>query len=185
MSESIHGRLERTRKPRVHIKYKVHTGDAEVDKEIPFVVGVVGDFSGDPTAKLKPLEERKFIDIDRDNFNEVMKRMTPGLSYRVENTLKDNNTEMQVKLKFESMDDFHPAKVIQQVDPLKKLMETRQKLEELMNKADRSQDLEQLLTEVLDNTSEENEQKRDELARDLQETASKSSTDQPSGDESQ
>jgi len=178
MSESIHGRLERTRKPRVHIKYEVYTGDAMELKEIPFVVGVVGDFSGDPTQPLKPLEERKFIEIDRDNFNDVMKRMTPGLTYKVENTLEDNNTEMQVELQFKSMDDFQPAKVIEQVEPLKKLMETRQKLEELMSKADRSQDLEKLLGEVLQETD-----KRDELASALQKAAGQAKSEEPSGDE--
>ncbi len=87
MSASIHKKLSRVRKPRVHITYDVETGGAEVARELPFVVGVMGDFSGDPTAPLKPLAERKFTQIDRDNFDKVMASMTPGLNLKVENTL--------------------------------------------------------------------------------------------------
>ena len=87
MSASIHDKLNRVRKPRVHITYEVETEGAEVVRELPFVVGVLGDFSGDPTEPLKPLKDRKFIQIDRDNFNDVMARMTPGLKPKVENTL--------------------------------------------------------------------------------------------------
>src|SRR5947209_1673898 len=102
-SGSIHNKLERVRKPRVHIKYEVHTGDATVEKELPFVVGVLGDFSGNPTTPLKPLKDRNFIQIDRDNFNEVMARMTPGVNLKVENTLKGDGSEMGVQLKFNSI----------------------------------------------------------------------------------
>src|SRR6516164_7939368 len=109
VSSSIHDKLERVRKPRVHITYQVETEGAEVIKELPFVVGVLGDFSGNPTAPLKPLKDRKFIQIDRDNFNEVMARMTPGLNLRVQNTLKNDGSELPVQLKFESMEDFEPA----------------------------------------------------------------------------
>ena len=80
MAESIHEKLKRVRKPRVHITYEVETEGAEILRELPFVVGIMGDFSGDPTQPLRPLSERKFIQIDRDNFNEVMARMTPGLN---------------------------------------------------------------------------------------------------------
>src|SRR5512140_685183 len=103
MPESIHQKLSRVRKPRVHITYDVETEGAVVEKELPFVVGVVGDFSGHPVEKLKPLKDRKFIQIDRDNFDDIMKRMTPGLNIRVENTLADDGTEMPVQLKFESL----------------------------------------------------------------------------------
>ena len=87
MAESIHEKLKRVRKPRVHITYEVETEGAVVEKELPFVVGVLGDFSGNPTEPLKAMKDRKFIQIDRDNINDVMKRMTPGLNMRVENTL--------------------------------------------------------------------------------------------------
>src|SRR5215468_5610948 len=105
-SESIHGKLSRVRPPRVHITYKVQTGGAEVERELPFIVGVLGDFSGNPTAPLQPLADRKFVPIDRDNINDVLARMNPGLNLKVENTLKGDGSEMAVQLKFRSMDDF-------------------------------------------------------------------------------
>lgn len=153
-SESTQKKLERVRKPRVHITYEVETEGAMVVKELPFVVGVLGDFSGQPTEPLKPLKDRKFIQIDRDNFNDVMARVTPGLNMRVKNTLKDDGSELGVQLKFGSMDDFSPEKVAQQVEPLKKLIETRDKLRDLLTKIDRSEDLETLLDKVLSNTEE-------------------------------
>ncbi len=148
---SIHDKLKRVRKPRVHITYEVETEGAAVLKELPFVVGVLGDFSGDPTSPLAPLKDRKFIQIDRDNFNDVMARMTPGASMKVENTLAGDGSEMAVDLKFSSMDDFEPGRVVQQVEPLRKLQETRDKLRDLMSKVDRSEDLENLLENVLQN----------------------------------
>jgi type VI secretion system protein ImpB len=154
MSRSIHDKLGRVRPPRVHITYQVETEGAMVEKELPFVVGVLGDFSGNPTTPLKPLKDRKFIQIDRDNINEVMARMTPGLNLRVENTLKGDGSEMAVQLKFESMEDFEPARVVQQVEPLRKLLETRNKLRDLLTKIDRSDELEGLLERILQNTEE-------------------------------
>src|SRR6185369_11666391 len=106
---SIHDKLERVRKPRVHITYQVETEGAMVEKELPFVVGVLGDFSGKPTEPLKPLKDRKFIQIDRDNFNDVMARMTPGLEFKVDNTLKGDGSQMAVNLKFSKLDDFEPG----------------------------------------------------------------------------
>lgn len=152
--ESIHNKLERVRKPRVHIKYEVETEDAKVVKELPFVVGVLGDFSGDPTQPLKPLKDRKFIQIDRDNFNDVMARMTPGLNFRVENTIQEDGSEMAVTLQFKSIEDFEPAKIVEQIPALKNLLETRNKLRDLLTKVDRSEDLEVLLERVLQNTDE-------------------------------
>ena len=151
MAESIHEKLKRVRPPRVHITYDVETEGAVVQKELPFVVGVIGDFSGNPTAPLQPLKNRKFVQIDRDNFNEVMTRMTPGLNFRVENTLKNDGTEMSVQLKFNSIEDFDPANVVNQVEPLRKLLETRNKLRDLATKVDRSDKLENLLEQVLSN----------------------------------
>jgi len=149
MAESIHKKLERVRKPRVHITYEVETEGAMVERELPFVVGVMGDFSGDPTEPLKSLKDRKFIQIDRDNFNDVMASMAPGLKLKVDNKLADDGTQMAVDLNFKSMDDFDPARVVAQVPALAALLETREKLRDLMSKADRSQELETLLEQVL------------------------------------
>jgi type VI secretion system protein ImpB len=147
---SIHNKLERVRPPRVHIKYEVFTNGAQVVKELPFVLGVMGDYSGNnPSVPLKPIKDRKFIQIDRDNFNDVMKRMAPGLSFRVENTLKGDGSELPVQLKFDSMDDFEPAQVAAQVEPLRKLVETRNKLRDLLSQVDRSDKLEGLLEQIL------------------------------------
>ncbi len=152
--ESVHEKLQRVRKPRVHIKYEVETEGAVLEKELPFVVGVLGDFSGDPTEPLRPLGDRKFIQIDRDNFNDVMARMTPGLNLRVENTLKGDGSELAVNLRFRSMDDFEPENIVKQVEPLKHLLETRDKLRDLMSKVDRSEELEAVLERVLQNSED-------------------------------
>jgi len=154
MPESLQHKLDRVRKPRVHITYDVEINGAMVKRELPFVVGVVGDFSGNPTQKLKPLKERKFIQIDRDNFNDVMKRMTPGATFRVENTLKGDGSELGVQLSFNSIEDFEPVNVVNQIDPLRKLLETRNKLRDLMTKVDVSDEVEALLQDVLENTDQ-------------------------------
>ena len=154
MAESIHEKLKRVRKPRVHITYEVETEGAEILRELPFVVGIMGDFSGDPTQPLRPLNERKFIQIDRDNFNEVMARMTPGLNLRVDNKLIDDGSQIAVGLKFDSLEDFEPARVAEQVPALKALLETRSKLRDLMSKVDRSEQLESLLEQILTNENE-------------------------------
>jgi type VI secretion system protein ImpB len=147
--DDIYRKRERVRKPRVHITYDVETEGATERKELPFVVGVVGDFSGDPTTKLKPLVDREFIQIDRDNFDEVLARMKPGLNLRVENTLKGDGTEFGVQLKFEKMEDFEPGQVVQQVEPLRKLMEVRNKIKELQAKMEVSSELEDELEKIL------------------------------------
>jgi type VI secretion system protein ImpB len=154
MSASIHDKLNRVRKPRVHITYDVETEGAEIQRELPFVVGVMGDFSGDPTSPLRPMADRKFIQIDRDNFNDVMAGMTPGLKLRVDNKLSEQGGEMAVDLKFNSLDDFEPARVAAQVPALQALMDTRAKLRDLMSKVDRSEELEGLLEQVLKNEDE-------------------------------
>jgi type VI secretion system protein ImpB len=154
MSASIHDKLNRVRKPRVHITYEVETEGAEVMRELPFVVGVLGDFSGDPTQPLRPLAERKFIQIDRDNFDDVMARMTPGLNLKVDNKLADDGTQMSVNLSFSALEDFEPARVAAQVPALRALIETREKLRDLMSKADRSEQLEELLEQILKSEDE-------------------------------
>ena len=141
-AESIHQKLARVRKPHVHITYEVETEGAVEQKELPFVVGVLGDFSGNPTQPLKPLADRS-SSIDRDNFNDIMARMTPGLNFRVENTLKGDGSEMALQLSFKSIEDFEPGRVVEQVEPLKKLLETRNKLRDLLSTVDRSDKLEE------------------------------------------
>jgi type VI secretion system protein ImpB len=151
--ESVHRKLERVRKPRVHITYEVEIGDAQEVKELPFVVGVMGDFAGD-TTKPRPLRDRKFTQIDRDNFNDVMASMNPGLNLRIENTLKGDGTEFAANLAFNSIEDFEPARVAQQIEPLRKLLQTRNELRDLLTKVDRSEDLEAILDRVLQNSQE-------------------------------
>ena len=154
MVKSVHDKLKKVRKPRVHITYDVETEGATEVKELPFVMGVMGDFSGDPTEPLKPLKDRKFIAIDRENFDQVMRRMSPGLKMRVENVLKGDGSEMPVNLTFQSLEDFEPGRIVEQVEPLRKLMETRNKLRDLMAKADSSEQLESLLEQVLQNDAQ-------------------------------
>ena len=152
--ESIHSKLSRVRKPRVHITYDVETEGAAVKKELPFVVGVMGDFAGHNTEALKPLKDRRFVQIDRDNFDEVLKRMNPKLNFKVENKLAADGSEFNVELQFKSMQDFEPAAIVKQVEPLEKLMATRNKLRDLMTKIDRSEDLENILERVLNNNED-------------------------------
>lgn len=147
--DSIHNKLKRVRKPRVHLTYEVETGGAAIQRELPFVVGVMGDFSGNPATPLKPLKDRKFVQIDRDNFDAVMASMTPELHFKVDNKVTGDGSQMQVDLKFNSMQDFQPGNVAKQVEPLRKLLETRSKLTDLLSKVDRSEDLEALLERVL------------------------------------
>lgn len=147
---SIHDTLENVRKPRVHIKYEVETEEGTVEKELPFVVGVMGDFSGNNSAEpKKPLKERKFIAIDQDNFDTVMERLKPGLSFNVENTIQNNDSEMAVKLTFNKIEDFEPAQLVEQVPALKELMNVRNQLRDLLTKSDRSDALEAILEQAL------------------------------------
>lgn len=162
---SIHEKLSRVRKPRVHITYDVETEGAMVKKELPFVVGVMGDFSGNNNDNLKPLKDRRFIQIDKDSFDNVMQRMSPKLRLKVDNKLSDDDSQMSVELSFNSMTDFEPAAIVNQVEPLRQLMETRNKLRDLMTKVDRSEELEALLERVLNNTDD-----LQKLAADLGET---------------
>lgn len=149
---SIHSKLSRVRKPRVHITYDVETEGTSLKKELPFVVGVMGDFAGQNTEALKPLKDRRFIQIDRDNFDDVLKKMSPSVEFTVKNTMADDGTDFAVNLKFQSMKDFEPASIVRQVDPLRQLMDTRNKLRDLMTKVDRSEELENVLEAVLNNT---------------------------------
>jgi type VI secretion system protein ImpB len=150
--ESIQTKLGRVRPPRVHITYDVEIGDAIQLKEIPFVVGVLADLSGKPEEPLPALKDRKFVEIDRDNFDAVLKGMKPRATYRVDNKLANDDTKLGVELRFNSIDDFGPEQVVNQVEPLRKLAEARKKLSDLMAKMDGNDRLVQLMDEVIKST---------------------------------
>jgi len=152
--DSVQKRLERVRPPRVQLTYDVEIGDAIEQKELPFVMGVMGDFTGqrDPDQPLPKLKDRKFVNVDLDNFDEVMEGMAPRASYRVKNKLSEDGGEFAVNLAFKKMDDFRPESVVQQVEPLRKLLEARTKLSDLRNKLAGNEKLEDVLAEVLSNT---------------------------------
>lgn len=152
MSDSTQHKLDRVRPPRVHITYDVEIGDAVEQKEIPFVAGVMSDLSGKPEKPLPPLKERKFVEVDRDNFNDVLEGMAPRLSYRVDNKIEDNDTKIGVELTFKHLDDFHPEKIAEQVEPIRALVEARNKLYNLLAKLDGNDKLEELLQDVLSNS---------------------------------
>lgn len=147
--ESLQHKLDRVRAPRVHITYDVEVGDSIQMKEIPFVVGVLADLSGKPDEPLPKLKDRKFIEIDRDNFNNVLEGMRPRLTFKVDNKLTADETKMAVELRFKSMDDFHPEQVVKQVEPLRKLLEARQRLADLLSKLDGNDKLDELLQDVI------------------------------------
>jgi len=151
--ESLQHKLDRVRAPRVQITYDVEIGGAIENKELPFVVGVLADLSGKPAEALPKLMNRKFVEIDRDNFNQVLEGMKPRLAFRVDNKLGGKeDSQIAVELKFKSMDDFHPEQVAQQVEPLRKLIEARRKLSELRNKLDGNDKLDELLQDVISST---------------------------------
>jgi len=149
--ESVQQKLKRIRPPRVQITYDVEIGGAIEMKELPFVVGVLGDFSGQPAQQLPRMKDRKLIEIDRDNFDQVLAAQAPRLALRVDNKLTDDGSKMNVELKFNNMLDFEPDQVVQQVEPLRKLVEARQKLRDILSKTDGNDKLEALLTDLLKN----------------------------------
>lgn len=152
--DSVQQRLGRVRAPRVQLTYDVEVGDAIEQKEIPFVVGVMGDFTGqqDPGKPQARLKDRKFVNVDMDNFDEVLAGMAPHASYRVKNKLSPEGGEFAVNLEFKKMEDFRPESVVDQVEPLRKLLEVRTKLSDLRNKLAGNEKLEDLLGDVLSNT---------------------------------
>jgi type VI secretion system protein ImpB len=150
--ESLQHTLDRVRAPRVQITYDVEVGDAIEMKEIPFVVGVLGDLSGKPDEPLPKLKDRKFVEIDRDNFDNVLAGMKPRLAFRADNKLTDDDTKMAVELRFKSMDDFHPERVAEQITPVRKLVDARKRLSDLLNKLDGNDKLDELLQDVISST---------------------------------
>src|ERR1044072_2173604 len=151
-NESTQHKLDRVRSPRVHITYDVEVGGAIENKELPFVLGVLGDFSGIPDEPLARVKDRKFVEVYRDNFDKVLAAMKPRLAYRVENKLTNDGNKLGVELRFGGMDDFHPDYVVQQVEPLRKLVDARKKLSDLLSKMDGNDKLEQILNDIVANT---------------------------------
>lgn len=153
--ESLQHKIDRVRPPRVQITYDVEVGGAIELKELPFVVGVMGDFVGKPEDPLPAFKNRKFVEIDPDNFNQVMSGMKPRLAFTTENKLQDDGSKMGVELKFNSIEDFEPDNVVQQVEPLRKLVEARQKLSDLLSKMDGNDKLESMLEDLISNADQQ------------------------------
>lgn len=160
--ESIQQKIARIRPPRVQISYDVETGGAIEMKELPFVVGVLGDFTGKPEEALPAVKNRKMVEIDRDNFDQVLAGMKPRLAFNVDNRLQEDGSKVGVELKFNSMEDFEPDRIVQQVEPLRKLVEARQKLSDLLSKMDGNDKLESILNDVISDQA-----KQKELSSDL------------------
>jgi type VI secretion system protein ImpB len=160
MGESVQKKLTRIRPPRVQITYDVETGGAIEKKELPLVVGVMADLAGKPDGPVVPIKHRKFVEIDRDNFNDVMASIGPRLAFAVENKLVDDNTKMNVELRFKKFDDLRPESIVQQVESLKKLFDARQRLNDLIGKLDGNDDLAALLQQVAASTDQQQEVKK-------------------------
>jgi type VI secretion system protein ImpB len=147
--ESLQHKIDRVRPPRVQITYDVEVGGAIELKELPFVIGVMGDFTGKPEEPLPAFKNRKFVEIDPDNFNQVLAGMKPRLAFTVDNKLQEDGGKMGVELKFNDIEDFEPDNIVQQVEPLRKLVEARQKLSDLRSKMDGNEKLESFLEDVI------------------------------------
>ncbi|MFH7347358.1 type VI secretion system contractile sheath small subunit [Acinetobacter variabilis] len=152
--ESVQKKLQRIRPPRVQLTYDIEVGDGKEIKELPFVVGVLGDFSASSELEKTKLKDKKFINIDLENIDEVMKSLAPRANFQVENTLTEAGGTMAIDLVFNGMNDFRPEQIVQQVEPLRKLVEARERLTDLRNKISNSERLEDLLDEVLKNTDQ-------------------------------
>jgi type VI secretion protein, VC_A0107 family len=153
--ESLQHKLDRVRPPRVQITYDVEIGGAIELKELPFVIAVMGDFVGKPEEPLPALKQRKYVEIDPDNFNQVLAGMKPRLAFNVDNKLQNDGSKMGIELKFSSIEDFEPDNIVQQVEPLRKLVEARQKLSDLRSKMDGNEKLENLLSDIIQNADKQ------------------------------
>ena len=151
-SESLQSKLDRVRRPRVQIKYEVETEGAMEIKELPFVLGVLADLSGQPKEALKPMKDRKFVQIDTETFSRVMEQNAPRVAVKVQNKLTDENTNLNVELTFKEIGDFDPGRIAEQVPALRELLEMRRKLDHLLSKMEGNDKLEQKLAEVLADT---------------------------------
>lgn len=160
MSESTQHKLDRVRRPRVQITYDVELGGAIEMKELPFVMGVLADLSGKPEEALPKLKDRKFVEIDRDNFNEIMASIGPRLAFQIDNKMSDEGGQMNVELKFDNMDDFDPVNVVEQIEPLAKLFEARRRLSDLLTKLDGNDNLDALLQSMVNDADQQKELKQ-------------------------
>lgn len=151
MAESTQKKLDRVRPPRVSISYEVETGGAIEKKELPFLMGVMGDFSGQPTEPLPRLKERKFVEVTPDNFDDVLASMKPHLKFSVENKLSEDAEapKLGVDLNFRSMDDFSPDAVAKQVPALKALLDLRTQLADLRGSLQTNEKLDEVLQATL------------------------------------
>ncbi|MEO7652410.1 MAG: type VI secretion system contractile sheath small subunit [Bryobacteraceae bacterium] len=163
--ESTQKKLGRVRPPRVHITYDVETGGAIEKRELPFVVGVLADLSGNPDKPLPAIKDRKFVDIDRDNVDQVMAKIEPRLTFKVENRLSEDDTMIPVELRFRKMDDFAPAAVAEQITPLRKLMERRRSLANLRSSLMGNEKLDSILQDALTNTDKLRQLGSEEVVR--------------------
>ena len=154
--ESVQKRLQKVRPPRVQLTYDVEIGDAIEVKELPFVVGVLGDFAAQTKQDQGKVRDRKFVNVDMDNFDDVIESMAPRAAYRVKNRLTQDGGELGIDLEFKKFEDFRPESVVQQVEPLRKLLEARSKLADLRNKLAGNEKLEDLLNDVLNSTEQLN-----------------------------
>ncbi|HFQ9135084.1 TPA: type VI secretion system contractile sheath small subunit [Pseudomonas aeruginosa] len=152
MAESTQHKLDRVRPPRVQITYDVEIGNAIEKKELPLVVGILADLSGKPDTPPAKLVERRFVDIDRDNFNEILSSISPRATLQVDNTISGDDSKLNVELRFNHIEDFDPVNLVKQVVPLRRLFEARQRLRDLLTKLDGNDDLDQLLQDVVSNT---------------------------------
>ena len=153
---SLQKDMARIRRPRVHLTYDVETGGAIEKKELPFVAYVLSDVSGDPAAPLPSVKQRKAVEIDRDNFDQILNKMKPRLVFKVDNKLTNDDTQLGVELKFSSMEDFEPQKIAEQVEPLRKLIELRKALSNLRSSLYGNDKLDKLLQKVISNTEDLN-----------------------------
>ena len=158
MAQSVQKKLERVRPPRVHVSYDVETGGAIEIKELPFVMGVLGDFSGQPVDPLPRLKDRRFVEVTPDNFDSVLESMKPHLAFSVENKLSEDPDAGQLKvgLDFKSMDDFAPENVAKQVKPLRELLDLRSRLNDLKGTLQTNEKLDEVLLEAVSNTEKLN-----------------------------
>ncbi len=153
MSDSLQKWMGRNRPPRVQITYDVEIGGAVEKKELQLVVGLLADLSGQPEVALPKLKERRFVEIDRDNFNDVMAKIAPRLDLSVPDTLKGEGN-LKVELHFNDFDQFHPEAIARQIPRLAKLLEARQQLRDLLGKLDGNDELDALLENIVQNTED-------------------------------